>query len=134
MEAPIVGQTEVSVLKFEMLRRSMNPEDLARPCSISVEDFTNQMRLGFPRRLLRWRIEKALGHMCIWTDPITMSLRVRCFKAFGADPFTCSKKEILPILRHYKICATGNALLDELRDNLIGWLAVHPEITKNEKK
>jgi len=130
MKKPALGLPEIKVLEYELTLRGIEEGDFARQCGVGADDFANQRCLGFPRLQLRWQIEKALGHISLWSDPVTMALRVRCFKAFGADPFTCSKNEIIPILRRYRISPTGHATLPQLRDDLIAWLAVHPEVSR----
>ncbi|HOX58999.1 MAG TPA: hypothetical protein P5205_17675 [Candidatus Paceibacterota bacterium] len=69
--------------------------DLALKARLSPVGIRVQAFCGFPHKITRWKIERALDYQwALWSNARTLAARRRCVQLFGLDPFLTSRSAL----------------------------------------
>jgi hypothetical protein len=112
-------------LEVTLRSRNISIGELADLCGWNLRAFVNQAGAGFPCVPLRWKVERALGFLSIWTPGGEVDLRRRCFTDYGIDPRVAELPELKELCRRLGVQSPNIRRQEEWVSNLMAWLAVH---------
>ena len=109
-------------------------EDLAARCEWNVDALRSERSAGFPCKYLRWRIEAVCDYCAIWSSPVEVELRRKCFRAYDLDPRLALLPEIEKLCRKLGVQRPSVRRQEKWQEALLAYLAVNCPITTNESK
>jgi hypothetical protein len=112
-------------LEVTLRRRNITIGELAARCDWDARGFVNQAGAGFPCLPLRWKVERALDFVAIWSNGAETDLRQRCFEAYGVDPRTAPLTQLKELCRRLGVQSPNIRRQEEWVSSLLAWLAVH---------
>jgi hypothetical protein len=124
----LVDKIAVRALRIELIRRGLSTADLADLIGMSRHDLTVQLSKDIPSRVLRWRIERALGfpQPSLWSSDEEVEVRKRCILEFGADPRELGLVELKRLCRRLGTEIPAVRRSEEWFQRLVKWCRVNP--------
>jgi len=110
----------VTGLKIYMLERGWRNADLARIAGISPRAVGWNFSMGFPRHLVRSKIEASLNFLPIWCTPEVAAARKLCLERANFDPYLLSKSALLEKARKLRgVKVTRRTSLETIRESIL---------------
>lgn len=113
-------------LEVTLGRQNVTIGELADRCGWNQHAFVKEFQSYFPCLALRWRVERCLGFVSIWSSGAETDLRQRGLKVYGIDPRTASLAELKELCRRLGVQRPNVRRQAEWASSLFGWLAANP--------
>jgi hypothetical protein len=123
---PVQRSSETDALRILLIQRGMNTVGLARLAGFSRGGMSAAIAKSFPHLPARWRVERALGYVPIWSSPKTVRLRRECSERLGFDPFLLNIHELRERARRLPIRGPSDRSKDALVAAIFEHLAANP--------
>ena len=121
-------------LRIAMLKRGLNFDDIAKLCGIGRHQFLCELRLGFPSRVLRFRIERIFDlPLYFWSPLVELRMRRRFIREHGTDPRELKRPELKAICRRLGVEIAKSRRMEDQFQLLVKYYSRNPEQKKVEQ-